>query len=293
MVLAELIGAAIVVSSILYIYFKFAIFNFWSDKGVFYLEPVVPIGNIFNLLIGRKQIGIFLHEIYSKHKSHRVIGLYSIHKPNLIIADLNLIQMVLTKEFSTFHDRGVFCNEQIDPLMGNLFALSGKKWRNLRVKLTPTFTSGKIKQMFTVLKESSDELTKYLEVKAQMKDSIDIKDIFARYTTDVIMTTAFGVKSNCIEEPNNEYRSMGKKIFDINSIWIALFMFAPQILEFFSISLTPREVSSFYMNMFRENVEYRDKHNVVRHDFMNLLIQLMKKGYVESDGDKNGIDEPF
>ncbi|KAL0101734.1 hypothetical protein PUN28_019105 [Cardiocondyla obscurior] len=200
--------------------------------------------------------------------------------------------MVLTKEFSTFHDRGVFCNEQIDPLMGNLFALSGKKWRNLRVKLTPTFTSGKIKQMFTVLKESSDELTKYLEVKAQMKDSIDIKDIFARYTTDVIMTTAFGVKSNCIEEPNNEYRSMGKKIFDINSIWIALFMFAPQILEFFSISLTPREVSSFYMNMFRENVEYRDKHNVVRHDFMNLLIQLMKKGYVESDGDKNGIDEP-
>ncbi|XP_011706770.1 PREDICTED: cytochrome P450 6a2-like [Wasmannia auropunctata] len=198
--------------------------------------------------------------------------------------------MVLTKEFGSFHDRGMYCNEKIDPLSNHLFLISGKKWRNMRVKMTPTFTSGKIKQMFSILKECSEELAKYLESKAQIKDSIEMKDIFARYSTDIIMSTAFGIKSNCIKEPNNEYRIQSKKIFDINPIWIALYVFVPQIMDFFSVPLINRNVTSFYMNMFRENVEHRQSHNMVRHDFMNLLIQLMERGYVEPDDDKEATN---
>ncbi|XP_011705218.1 PREDICTED: probable cytochrome P450 6a20 [Wasmannia auropunctata] len=78
----------------------------------------------------------------------------------------------------------------------------------------------------------------------------------------------------------------GKKIFELNPIWTALFAFVPQITDFFSIPFTHRDVTSFYMNMFRENVEYRQSHNIVRQDFMNLLIQLMERGYVEPDDDK-------
>ncbi|XP_011704348.1 PREDICTED: cytochrome P450 6k1-like, partial [Wasmannia auropunctata] len=101
------------------------------------------------------------------------------------------------------------------------------------------------------------------------------------------MSTAFGVKSNCIEEPNSEYRIQGKKAIEIgNGFWIALFMFAPQIMDFFSIPITSRQVTSFYMNLFRETVKYRQAHNIVRHDFMNMLIQLVNKGYVDLDDDK-------
>jgi len=290
MVLAELIWAFIIALSILYIYFKFVIYNFWRKRGVFYVEPVVPIGNIIAVASGKKQIGMYFHDTYMKYKDHRAIGIYSFHKPNLIVADLDLIRTVLTKEFGSFHDRGAYCNEEIDPLSGHLFLLSGKKWRNLRVKLTPTFTSGKIKQMFPILMECSRDLAKYLESKAQMKDSIEIKDIFGRYTTDVIMSTAFGIKSNCIEEPNNEYRVKGKKIFEFNSILLAMSIFAPQIMDFFSIPFTDREVTKFIMNMFRENVEYRQAHNIVKRDFMNLLIQLMERGYVEPDDDKEATN---
>lgn len=116
-----------------------------------------------------------------RYKHHRLLGMYMFFKPNLMITDLNLIRTVLTKEFGSFHDRGMYCNEKIDPLTGHLFLLSGKKWRNLRVKLTPTFTSGKIKQMFLVLKECGEELTKSLQNKACKGNSIEIKDVFARY----------------------------------------------------------------------------------------------------------------
>lgn len=125
-------------------------------------------------------IGELFRDAYVKYKDYRAFGMYTFFKPNLVIADLDLIRTVLTKEFGSFHDRGMFCNEKIDPLSGHLFLLPGKKWRNLRVKLTPTFTSGKIKQIFMVLKECGEEFAKSLESKAQMKDCIEIKDIFAR-----------------------------------------------------------------------------------------------------------------
>ncbi|KAL6421538.1 hypothetical protein ACFW04_014293 [Cataglyphis niger] len=291
MLLAELIGIFIITLSVVYIYYKYVLLNYWRKKGVFYVEPTVPAGNLTSYVTGKLSVGELFRDAYMKYKDHRVFGMYTFFKPNLVIADLDLIRTVLTKEFASFHDRGMFCNEKIDPLSGHLFLLPGKKWRNLRVKLTPTFTSGKIKQMFMILKECGEEFAKNLENKAQMRDCIEIKDIFARYSTDIIMSTAFGIKSNCMKEPNNEFRHWGKKIFEERPFWNALLMFAPQVMDFFSIPFTDRGVTKFFTKMFRDNVEYRQTHNIVRHDFMNLLIQLMEKGYVEADDEKDVNDE--
>lgn len=104
------------------------------------------------------------------------------------------------------------------------------------------------------------------------------------------MSTAFGVKSNCIAKEDSEFRYWGKKIFEMNSFWITLASLMPQILNFFSIPLFNRSIREFFVKIFRENVEYRQRHNIIKHDFMNLLIQLMEKGYVESD-DMRDIDK--
>lgn len=125
--------------------------------------------------------GIFLQDLYMKYKDHRAFGIYEFFKPILVITDLDLIRTVLAKEFKSFRDRGMYSNENIDPLSANLFLLPGKKWRNLRVKMTPTFTKEKIKQMFPILKECDEKLSKNLESKAQMGESVEIKDILARY----------------------------------------------------------------------------------------------------------------
>ncbi|XP_039306128.1 probable cytochrome P450 6a14 [Solenopsis invicta] len=230
--------------------------------------------------------GIFFQDMYMKYKHHGAFGLYTFFKPNLVIADLELIQTVLITNFDNFHDRGFYCNEKIDPLTGHLFLLPGQKWKNMRAKLTPTFTLFQIKQMFKIAKEIGNNFAIYLENKAQMKESIEMKDMFSRYTTDVIMSTAFGTDSNCINEPNNEFRIYGKRILKANSIWVAIFMFAPQIMEFFSIPITHRSVTKFYMKMFREIVEYRRINKITRNDFINLLMELMENSHIDNYDNK-------
>lgn len=105
------------------------------------------------------------------------------------------------------------------------------------------------------------------------------------------MSAAFGIKSNCIEQPaNNEFRYWGKKVFGERPLLMAFLMFAPQLMNFFSLPVTDRGVTKFFMKLFRDNVEYRQTHNIVRYDFMDLLMQLMDKGYVKSDDEKDVTD---
>ncbi|XP_047354943.1 uncharacterized protein LOC124951156 [Vespa velutina] len=285
-ILSQLFGALFLIIIIIYLYFKLIAFNFWKKKGVPYEEPTFPAGNINDAIFNKKSIGVVFEDLYRKHKSLPYVGIYSLFKPNLMINDPDMIRFVMTKEFSSFHDRGIYCNEKIDPLSGHLFLLPGTKWRNLRVRLTPTFTSGKIKHMFETLQENGILLEKFLEKKVHERNEINIKEIFASFFTDIIMSTAFGINCNCLEHPESEFRYWGKKVFEPKAFINTMMIFAPQIMEIFSIPLNDKGVSKFFLKVFEETVEYRNTHNITRRDFLNLIIQLMKDGYVKNDEEK-------
>lgn len=104
------------------------------------------------------------------------------------------------------------------------------------------------------------------------------------------MSTAFGMKSNCIAEGENEYRYWGRKFFEVNIFWNAMFMFTPQFYDFFSIPYTDPGVAKFFTKLFRDNMEYRKMNNIVRYDFMNLLVEIMNNGYVAPDRNKATAD---
>ncbi|XP_015181295.1 PREDICTED: probable cytochrome P450 6a14 [Polistes dominula] len=285
-IISEFIGALFVIIAGIYLYFKLICFNFWKKRNVPYEEPIFPVGNLLELILDKQTIGDVFGEIYMKNKSHPFVGAYSFFKPNLVINDPNLIRFVLTKEFATFHDRGLYCNEKVDPLTGHLFFLPGQKWRNLRVRLTPTFTSGKIKNMFDTIQENGDLLENFLEKKAHDKNEIDVKEIFSCLFTDIIMSIAFGISCNSLENPKSEFRYYGKKMFEPRPIINTLMVFGSQILDLFSIPFIDKKVSRFFLSAFEDTVNYREAHNIVRKDFLDLIMQLMKNGYVKSDEEK-------
>lgn len=121
-----------------------------------------------------------LENSYEKFKKYPYHGLYLFHKRALMINDPELIKHILVKDFSNFCDRGMYCNTELDPLTAHLFLLSGEKWKTLRAKLTPTFTSGKLKHMFPTLKIIAENMIQVADENLLTMDYLELKDIFAR-----------------------------------------------------------------------------------------------------------------
>lgn len=59
--------------------------------------------------------------------------------------DPEIIKDILVKDFNKFHDNALEVDEEISSIFAkNPFILNGEKWKNIRSKLTPCFTSGKV-----------------------------------------------------------------------------------------------------------------------------------------------------
>lgn len=65
-------------------------------------------------------------------------------------------------------------------LAAHLFAIGGKKWRNLRTKFTPTFTSGKMRNMFQTLTDCGVKLEQYILKEVSYHEPFDIKNILGK-----------------------------------------------------------------------------------------------------------------
>ncbi|KAG5684478.1 hypothetical protein PVAND_013710 [Polypedilum vanderplanki] len=271
-------------------------FSYWSKRRIAFKKPIFLLGCVGDLLLLQKSFGDYFAELYSKYKHHKVLGLYFSYRPALIVNDPEVINDILIKDFNNFHDRGIVVDEEIDPLGAHLFVLSGQRWRDLRVKLSPVFTSGKLKGMFPTIRDCSKVLQVYVEKNVKNgNDTFDVRDLLARFTTNVISSVAFGIDNDCINDKENIFRKMGKKVFEINlkqSIEQMLAFFVPKLLLVFKVKQIPKEIDDFFMSLVRQSVDYREKNkDFERKDIMQLLIQLKNEGYVSADKDEDKEEE--
>lgn len=75
--------------------------------------------------------------------------------------------------------------------------LRGQRWRDMRTTLSPAFTGSKMRQMFQFVVECSEQTVKILQKECQESTkqyAPEMKDVFTRFTNDVIATSAFGIK---------------------------------------------------------------------------------------------------
>lgn len=284
------VGAVVAISVAIYGFFKYR-FGYWKRRGVVQLEPSFPFGNITDLILGRSSFGEIFAQIYQELRGHPYGGVYRMFDPTLVLVDPEIIRTVLVKDFEFFRDRGFTVNEDTDPLMANLFFLAGPKWRHLRVKLSPTFTSGKMKMMFHKLSACTKELA---DVVSEMDGAdVEMRDILARFGTDVIGSIAFGLDVNSLRQPDHEFRVWGRRVFGSTPAR-ALVRFAKLFVPLDSIiriNNFPRDLTMYFVDMVRKTIEYREKNNVSSNDFMQLLIQLKNQGYVENKSQKQDDTE--
>ncbi|XP_044004563.1 probable cytochrome P450 6a14 [Aphidius gifuensis] len=270
-----------VVSIIIGIYYYLtANFNFWKSRGVPGPKPIPIFGNIYDLISIKYSIGCYLKNIYDNNywRNEKFVGIFTTSEPVLIIKDLDLIKTVLIKDFNFFSDRGAEFNESVEPINNHLFNLESKRWRPLRAKLTPVFTSGKLREMFYLLNECADQLDEYLN-KFNGK-IVDMREISARFTTDVIGVCAFGLQANSLVDDDCMFRKMGKRIFSFEfkaMMRHRLRSFAPFLYNYIGKYFADNVLDDFFVNLTVDTMNYRRDNNINRHDFIDLLKSLKEE----------------
>lgn len=155
-------------------------FDYWRNRNVPYLTPEAFFGNFRDALLLKRTAAEHLTDLYNQMKTP-FFGIFILDKPVLIVRDPELVKAVLVKDFDYFHDRTIHSDVKNEPLTAHmLFFSRNPDWRVTRAKLTPVFTTGKLKSMLGLINEVGEEMKKYIYKNCLTGECVDAKEIAAR-----------------------------------------------------------------------------------------------------------------
>ncbi|XP_026830563.1 uncharacterized protein LOC105277280 [Ooceraea biroi] len=282
------IPLAIVIGT-LGIYYLFRNFNFFKRHGVIHLPPLPIFGNMASIIFRRKAFPDLVMTLNTKFPGAKYFGFYATTNPVILLRDPEIIKSILTKNFETFPDRRGFEDFNDTLFSKNLFSLKGQKWRDVRSLLSPSFTSSKMKIMFTLMSECAVEFAEFLSTLPEDKGDMDVKDAFAKYTNDVIATCAFGIKINSMKDPTNTFFVYGKDATNFSGFRTLKFLFLrtfPRLANILHVRMITKHVSDFFTGIIKSTIDMRDSENITRPDMLQLMMDIRgKEGRRELDID--------
>lgn len=269
---------------ILYLLSKYC-FGYWTRHGFAQMNPTFLFGNIGDLFLFRKSFSNCFIDLYEQYKNHKFIGGYFMYKPALFVNDPELIKDILVTNFNNFTDRPRYVDEKKDPISAHLFNIGGQKWRDWRFKLSPVFSSGKLKTMFPIMRNCGHDFQNFLEKNFDENVNVfNFNDLFAKYTTNNIIAIIFSIESYCFDDPNNVFRQMSAKFSESSKrrhfmdIFSFLIPSIHQTLSIFQVKMVTPKVNDFVLNFVESIVKHREETKCERKDFMQLLMQLKSSG---------------
>lgn len=265
----------VVVLSLAVFYMR-RIYSFWEMRGVTGPKPVWIIGNMYARLRPTHSMAEFDQMLYERYGGKKYCGYYEFTQPCLMVGDPELLKHVMVKDFDHFTDRSfVTFNEPVMDHM--LLGLKGKVWKAVRSVMTPTFSSGKIKQTLQLVKDCAKNLVVYFDKELEKGSStFEMKDVYGMFTMDTIASIAFGVNSDSLNNTQDEFSAAAARFFSPPPRWkrpIMFFQFLwPQIAKALRLNVIDRTPIHFFTKVVSDTIRYRLENNLRRSDFLQLLL---------------------
>ncbi|XP_049767432.1 cytochrome P450 6j1-like [Schistocerca cancellata] len=268
-------------------------FGYWKKLGIPYWKPTPFVGNMGSVVLGRKHMGEPVLECYHMAGDARFMGMFAFDQPLLMVKDPALVGRIMSTDFSTFYATNAKIDPVADPVIGmSLFGQHGPGWKKLRTVLSPAFTSGKIKLMFHLVNEVGQNLTRLLETEASKGSAVELKDVMARYTTDVVCSIFMGVNAGSLEDPNSLLRVNLRDILRENLVGrmlTTLLFFAPKLMSFLHIRAGSKKVEDYFVQNTGKLIEHRKEHGIVRNDVVDLLLKIKEDRLSDDEDSKEDI----
>lgn len=264
------------------VYFLKRNLNYWKQRKVPYIPALPLIGNLKDVVFMKHTLceGFDTWYNHPAAKDKDYVGVHVFANPALLLRHPEHINKICISDHPSFCDRFSQSNRHSDPFGAlNLFMVNNPLWKKIRAKLSPFFTTGHLKQMFSLIGDCGNEMNQYLMkiVPENGTYETDAKELAVRFTTENIATCAFGVRGNCIENDNAEFLQRGLKMFNF-TYWRSLELTAIFLLPFLGklmrARLFSKETDDFIRNMLRNVIKEREKTGIKRNDLIDTLIAI-------------------
>ncbi|SPP73317.1 probable cytochrome P450 6w1 [Drosophila guanche] len=272
--------------------------SFWKRHGIKEIGPLPILGDTVGFLSGRMP---FFDQIRKFHQTpglenEPIIGVYLAYRPALVIRDLELIKTVMIKKFSYFNNRKLQTDPHHDALgYNNMFFVRSPDWKELRNKISPVFTSGKIKQMYPLMVKIGKNLEDNI-ARQENNSIVKIKSLCARFTTDLIATIAFGLEANALQDPKSEFFHHNQAIFTPSfsrGIDFAIIFMLPGLVRLARAKVFSKSTSNFIRSTVNYVMAEREKSGLRRNDLVDILLALKREAAASPDKNNKAKNMDF
>ncbi|XP_036597164.1 cytochrome P450 3A8-like [Trichosurus vulpecula] len=229
-------------------------------------------------------------------KYGRIWGFFDGRQPVLAITDPEIIKSVMVKEcYSVFTNRRGGLPAKT--LWSAITFVQDDQWKRIRTILSPTFTSGKLKEMFPIINQYGDVLVKNMRKEAEKNKPVTLKDIFGAFSLDVITSTSFSVNIDSLNNKDDPFVREINKIVQCNTLGplrltVAILPFLVPLFKKLDLSLFPREPVDFLTKSVKKIKEGRKKNSQIhRVDFLQLMLDSQTSNNSEMHSHKDLSDE--
>ncbi|KAH8352766.1 hypothetical protein KR084_006279 [Drosophila pseudotakahashii] len=262
----------------------------WRRLGVPFVPATPFVGNVWNLLRGACCFGDQFRELYESKEAagNAFVGIHVLHNHALLLRDPALIKRIMVEDFSQFSSR-FETTDSICDTMGsqNLFFSKYETWRETHKIFAPFFAAGKVRQMYGLLENIGQKLEEHMEEKLKGRDcmELEVKQLCALFTTDIIASLAFGIEAHSLQNSEAEFRRMCLEVNDPRP---------KRLLHLFTMFFFPRLsrrvrthlYSEEYERFMRKSMDYilaqREESGEKRHDLIDIFLQLKRTESAQS-----------
>ncbi|CAF0997330.1 unnamed protein product [Adineta steineri] len=144
-----------------------------------------------------------------------IYGIFEGIRPVYVVSDVDFLQEVFVKQFSSFHSRRrPFITRNFKGNRGHLFSAQADQWRRQRHVINPTFSAAKLKTMTPLINQCIESFMS--KVNDMNGAEFNIYTLYKRMTMDVICRCAFGIDTDMQNDIDNIYMKKSIACFEID-----------------------------------------------------------------------------
>lgn len=243
--------------------------NYWSKRNVVGPTPYPFIGNLWGTMTLKISLGELFKNFHdSSDKSF--VGIFTYDEPALVIRDPQIVKDILHKDFRYFTDRIIFPASHDQIFSNLLFVQTSPNWKLTRTKLSPVFSSAKLKGAFDIMKNVCDQMINYTKLNTEQ----DCKQLFQKFATEVVSQVFLGIEGHCFNGKVSEIYKKVRTLFDFtmrNAAVQSIFYFKSSLVNPLKLSFFKNSTLNFFRDLFWACLENKEQIGK-----SNSLISFMK-----------------